>query len=105
MHVAQSQHNLTEDPSPVFSAGRKLSEMEQALLWSVLQEDRECPSRVLLDKLVQRQVAIALSLRHGNRWRPHGGSIVARAARVTRTAHGRWPLVQRSSGSLPLCHG
>ena len=69
MHVAQSQRNLTEDPSPVFSAGRKLSEMEQALLWSVLQEDLECPSRVLLDKAAHRQIVIAVSLRHVNRWR------------------------------------
>ena len=36
MHLARSQRNLTDNTSPAFSAGRKLSEMEQALLWSVL---------------------------------------------------------------------
>ncbi len=73
MHLARSQHNLPEEPRPAFSAGRKLSEMEQALLWSVLQEDPECPSRVLLDKAAHRQIVIAVSLRHVNRWRAARG--------------------------------
>ncbi len=90
MHVAQSQHNLTEDPSLVFSAGRKLSEMEQALLWSVLQEDLECPSRVLLDKAAQRQIVIAVGLRHVNRWRAAQG--LNRGKGRPRCAHGYRPM-------------
>src|SRR5712691_13020350 len=73
MPLTQSQRNRTEETSPDFSAGRKLSEMEQALLWSVLQEEPECPSRVLLDKAAQRQIVIAVSLRHVNRWRAARG--------------------------------
>src|SRR6266702_156004 len=69
MPLSQSQRNRTEETSPDFSAGRKLSEMEQALLWSVLQEEPECPSRVLLDKAAERQIVITVSLRHVNRWR------------------------------------
>jgi hypothetical protein len=69
MPLTQSQRNRTEETSPDFSAGRKLSEMEQALLWSVLQEEPECPSRVLLDKAAERQIVITVSLRHVNRWR------------------------------------
>src|SRR6266852_3887478 len=69
MQLIRSQSNLAEEPSPAFYPGRKLSEVEQALLWSVLQEDPECPSRVLLDKISQLQRAIAVSLRHVNRWR------------------------------------
>ncbi len=69
MQLIRSQSNLAEEPSPAFYPGRKLSEVEQALLWSVLQEDPECPSRVLLDKISQRQITIAVSLRHVNRWR------------------------------------
>ena len=69
MQLIRSQSNLAEEPSPAFYPGRKLSEVEQALLWSVLHEDPECPSRVLLDKISQRQRAIAVSLRHVNRWR------------------------------------
>jgi hypothetical protein len=69
MPLTQSQRNRTEETNPDFSAGRKLSEMEQALLWSVLQEEPECPSRVLLDKAAERQIVITVSLRHVNRWR------------------------------------
>ena len=69
MQLTRSQDILAEEPSPAFSAGRKLSEVEQALLWNVLQEDPECPSRVLLDKVAGRQIWIAVSLRQVNRWR------------------------------------
>jgi hypothetical protein len=69
MQLIRSQSTLADEPSPAFYPGRKLSEVEQALLWSVLQEDPGCPSRVLLDKISQRQRAIAVSLRHVNRWR------------------------------------
>ena len=69
MPLTQSQRNRTEETSPDFSAGRKLSDMEQALLWNVLQEEPECPSRVLLDKAAERQIVITVSLRHVNRWR------------------------------------
>ncbi len=73
MLLAPRQRKLTEDASPTFSAGRKLSEVEQALLWSLLQEDPVCPSRVLLDKAAHRQILIAVSLRHVNRWRATWG--------------------------------
>jgi hypothetical protein len=68
MQLALSQRNLDEGSSPSFCAGRKLGEVEQALLWSLLHEDPECPSRVLLDKVVQ-QSPMTVSLRHLNRWR------------------------------------
>jgi len=48
-------------------------ELEQALLWSLLQAEPDCPSRVLLNKAVQRQIVIAVSLRHVNRWRAARG--------------------------------
>jgi len=69
MQLAQSQRNLDEVSRPSFCAGRKLGEVEQALLWRLLQEDPEGPSRVLLDKVAQRQIALAVSLRQVNRWR------------------------------------
>ena len=69
MPLTQSRHNHTEETSPDFSAGRKLSEIEQALLWSVLQEEPGCSSRVLLDKAAARQIVMTVSLRHVNRWR------------------------------------
>src|SRR5260370_16894463 len=69
MQLAQSQRNLDEVSRPSFCAGRKLGEVEQALLWRLLQEDPEGPSRVLLDKVAQRQIALAVSLRQVNRLR------------------------------------
>src|SRR5215831_10196323 len=69
MQCAPSQRHLDEDASPSFCAGRKLGAVEQALLWTLLHEDPECPSRVLLDQVAQRQIPIAVSIRHLNRWR------------------------------------
>ena len=69
MQLAQKQRNLDEVSSPSFCAGRKLGEVEQVLLWSLLQEDVACPSRVLFDKAAQRQIVMTVSLRHVNRWR------------------------------------
>jgi hypothetical protein len=90
MHLAQSQRTLTEDACPAFYAGRKRSEVEQALLWAVLHEDPECPSRVLLDKIARRQILIAVSLRHVNRWRVTWG--LNRRKGRPRHAAGHWPV-------------
>ena len=73
MQLALSQRNLDEGSSPTFCAGRKLGEVEQALLWSLLHEDPSSPSRVLLDKVAQTQRPIAVSIRHLNRWRATWG--------------------------------
>jgi hypothetical protein len=50
-------------------AGRKLGEVEQALLWTLLHEDPVCPSRLRLNQVAQRQRPLAVSLRHVKRWR------------------------------------
>ena len=73
MPLTHSQRTLDDDLRPDFYAGRKLGEVEQALLWSLLQEEPECPSRVLLDKATQRRMVITVSLRHVNRWRAARG--------------------------------
>ena len=54
MPLTPSQRTLDEDASPSFCAGRKCGEVEQALVWTLLHEDPECPSRVLLAKVAQR---------------------------------------------------
>jgi hypothetical protein len=69
MHLAPSKRTLTEDAYPPFCAGRKLSAMDKALLWNLLHEDPECPTRVLLDKVVHMQISMAVSVRHLNRLR------------------------------------
>src|SRR4029450_2503797 len=98
MQLALSQRNLDAGSSPSFCAGRKLGEVEQALLWNLLHEDPSSPSRVLLDKVAQTQIPIVVSLRHLHRcvvtWvltrgkgRPHqaeGHRPVASAAEVVR---------------------
>src|SRR5919106_52981 len=98
MPLTQSQDILAEEPSPVFYAGRKLSEVEQALLWSVLQEDPQCPSRVLLDKVAHRAMPIAVSLRHVNRWRVtlglNRGKGRPRQTASSRPAASRAPVIQ-----------
>ena len=69
MPLARSQRTLDASSRPVFCPGRKLREVEQALLWTILQEEPACPSRALLDKVAQRQTPLAVSIRHLNRWR------------------------------------
>jgi hypothetical protein len=73
MPLTLQQGNLHEVSSPSCCAGRKGGAVEQALLWSWLQEEPEGPRRVRLDKVAERQSAMAVRLRHGNRWRATGG--------------------------------
>ncbi len=58
MQLTQSQRTLDDDLRPDFYAGRKLGEVEQALLWSLLHEEPEYPSRVLLDRSLPRVVQL-----------------------------------------------
>ena len=69
MPLTLSKRTLDEGSSPSFCAGRKLGDVEQPLVWTLLQEDPACPTRVLLDKIAQRQSPLAVSIRHLNRWR------------------------------------
>jgi hypothetical protein len=69
MPLALSQPTLAEGSSPPFEAGRKLGAVAMALVWQLLHEDPECPSRMVLDKVAQRQVPMAVSVRHLNRLR------------------------------------
>ena len=69
MPSAPSQRSLAEGASPSCCAGRQLGEVEQALLWPLLHDDPQCPSRVFLDKVAHNQRPIAVSIRHRNRWR------------------------------------
>jgi len=69
MPLALSKHPLTDGSSPSFEAGRKFGVVEMVLVWQVLHEDPQCPSRVVLDKVAQSHVPIAVSVRHLNRLR------------------------------------
>jgi flagellar biosynthesis GTPase FlhF len=69
MPVALRQPTLASAPSPSFCDGRKFAEVEQALLWTVLQQDLHCSSRDLLAKAAQHQIWPRVTLRQINRWR------------------------------------
>src|SRR6516165_1006590 len=69
MYLAPSKESLAERSRPSFNAGRKLSEIDKALLWQLLNEAPECPSRELLAKVAQRQGLMPVSVRHLNRLR------------------------------------
>ena len=69
MPLAPSPHNLAADARPPFSVGTKIGAMEKTLLWTLLHEDPECPSRVLLDKVAQTHAPLPVSIRHLNRLR------------------------------------
>ncbi len=58
MPRALSQSHPDGGSSPSFCSGRKLGDLEQALLWSLLQEDPQCPSRLLLDEVARRGAAV-----------------------------------------------
>jgi hypothetical protein len=69
MSAALSQPTVAAPSSPSFFEGRKFSEVEQAVLWTLLQQDPKCTSRQLLAKAAAHQIWLRVSLRHLNRWR------------------------------------
>jgi hypothetical protein len=69
MYLAPSKESLAERSRPAFDAGRKLSEIDKALLWQLRNEAPECPSRERLAKVAQRQGLVPVSVRPLNRLR------------------------------------
>jgi hypothetical protein len=69
MYLAPSKESLAERSRPSFDAGRKLSEIDKARLWQLLNEAPECPSRERLAQVAQRQGLVPVSVRHLNRLR------------------------------------
>ena len=67
MPLAASQPVQAAQLSATFYAGRKLGERDKRRLWNRLQENAECPSRVLCEEFSQRQPPLAISPRHLNR--------------------------------------
>lgn len=69
MTIALSQPTLASPSSPSFCDGRKFAEVEQAVLWSLLQQTPGCTSRDLLVKANEHQICPPVTLRQINRWR------------------------------------
>ena len=71
MHIIQS--NPVDDTRPEFCAGRKVTETHKALLWQLLNDDPNCPSRMALHAIAKTQVEISVTLRQINRLRKAWG--------------------------------
>jgi hypothetical protein len=71
MHRPQSP--LVDDTSPLFCAGRKVTEAHKALLWQFLNDDPTCPSRMVLQAIAETEAPISVTLRQINRLRKTWG--------------------------------
>ena len=69
MPLALSKPTPSPDENPSFEPGRKLGLVALAQLWRLLDEDPQCPSRIILDKMAQRQIGASVNVRHLNRLR------------------------------------
>jgi hypothetical protein len=72
MPLAPTQRKLNPPASPSFCAGRKRGDVEQAWWWTLLHEDPQCPSRLLLDQGARSHAPLDLSVRHLHRLRGGG---------------------------------
>ncbi len=98
MSVALSQLTLASQPSPSFCDGRKFTEVEQAMLWTLLQQDPQCTSRDLLTNAAEHQIWPRVSLRHLNRWRAEWQLSRGKGRPPRAAAH-----VSMSSGNAVVC--
>lgn len=69
MPLAPRQRKLNLPSSPSFCAGQKLGEVDKALVWNVLHDDPQCPSRLLLDQVAQAHAPLDIRVGHLNRLR------------------------------------
>jgi len=73
MHTAPAENKQPDAPRLPLGAGRKITAIQQTLLWGLLQADSGCPSRVLLDQLAQGGERLSVSVRQLNRLRVKWG--------------------------------
>lgn len=62
-----------DDTRPLFCAGRKVTETHKALLWQLLNDDPNCPSRMVLQAIAETEGPISVTLRQINRLRKGWG--------------------------------
>ena len=63
MPVALAQPTLNFPSSPSLYAGRKLDEIDKALLLHLLHANPQCPSRLLLDTVAQSHAPLDIGVR------------------------------------------
>lgn len=73
MHTAPAENNRNEGWRPAFEAGRKITLVQQVLLWEGLHANPGCPSRILLAQLAQGGERLSVSVRQLNRVRVKWG--------------------------------
>jgi len=68
-----TQRTPVDNARPAFCAGRKVTDTHKALLWQLLNDDPNCPSRVVLHAIAETQGQISVTLRQINRLRKAWG--------------------------------
>src|SRR6266849_5238059 len=102
MHVAE--RSTAGETSPAFGEGRKISEVEQAMLWETLREDRQCPSRQVMLRMAEHQAPLRIGVRQVNRWRVRW-QCARRRGRPRKVAVPRAPSLPGVCGTVvPLTH-
>ena len=71
MHIPPSTPEDT--PGPDLCTGSKVTATHKALLWTVLNADPTCPSRLVLQAIAATPEQMAVTLRHINRLRKAWG--------------------------------
>lgn len=71
--MPRTQMTPVDDTRGLFCAGRKVTEIHKALLWQFLSDDPNCPSRMVLQAIAEKEVQISVSLRQINRLRKAWG--------------------------------
>ena len=106
-----TQSNPVDDSSPAWCAGRKVTETHKALLWQLLNDDPNCPSRLVLHAIAETQVQISVTLRA---WSPRtvirweSAPVRVATAVICLLSSGGWPnsLVRQDQMDVcPLARG
>jgi len=96
MHTAPAENKHPDEFRLPFGTGRKITAVQQILLWELLQADPGCPSRVLLAELAQRGERLSVGVRQINRLRVKWG--LNRCKGRPRTGSSGEPPPPRSEG-------
>ena len=99
MHTTLAENKPPDETRLPLGAGRKLTAVQQTLLWGLLQADSGCPSRALLTEMAQRGEPISVSVRQINRLRVKWG-LNRRQGRPRTSSSGETPLPRREGGTV-----
>jgi len=72
LHAQESTLSV-EINATIFCPGRKITVSQKLQMWQMLKEDSECPTRLLIEKLIKIEGPVEISIRHVNRYRKEWG--------------------------------